>query len=357
MKVAILTQPLRTNFGGILQNYALQIVLKRLGHEPITIDYACRYTKCRWLMGWLKSTIKGRRHPVQFPRYNRAGQENLNKFIHDYIIATKPVNTLSYKVFDGINPDAVVVGSDQVWNPWANVPIYFLGNMYLDFASDFQGRRIAYAASFGGGQWIYSSEWTDKCKELVKKFNAISVREDSGVRLCKEHLGVEAVNVLDPTLLLTAGDYDKLIPYPKKSTNTLFAYVLDASDDIMAFLHAVADYHGLNLLVQGANDDISCDDSIEQWLDNIRSAAMVVTDSFHGTAFAIQYHRTFLSIVNKKRGSDRFTSLLRKLGLLSRLVTDNFQTAFNADTIDWNAVDAKLQKERGSAFLFIQKNC
>lgn len=353
MKIAILTQPLRTNFGGILQDYALQTALKKLGHVPITIDYACRYTKSRWLMGCFKSILTRTPHHVQFPHYNRSGQENLNRFIHQYMNMTKPVDAPTKEIIDRINPDAIVVGSDQVWSPWANVPLDFLGNMYLDFIPDYKGKRIAYAASFGGGEWTYTKEWGEKCAACAKKFDAISVREDSGVKLCKEHFGVDATHVLDPTLLLTRADYEKLLTWPAKQTNKLFAYVLDTSAEKVAFIHRIADKLGLELIIKGANDDLKWEDSIEGWLSDIRDSAMVVTDSFHGSVFAIHFHRPFLSIVNNKRGADRFTSLLGKLGLADRLVNDTKDDDSFDGKIDWVSVDLKLCRERSLSMNFL----
>lgn len=355
MKIAILTQPLRTNFGGILQDYALQTVLKKLGHEPITIDYACRYTKLRWLMGRIKSIVACTPHHIQFPHYNRSGQENLNRFMHQHMNMTKPVDAPTKAVIDSINPDAIVVGSDQVWSPWANVPLDFLGNMYLDFIPDYKGKRIAYAASFGGGEWTYTLDWTEKCSKLARKFDAISVREDSGVKLCREHLGVEATHVLDPTLLLTGADYEKLLTRPAKKTNILFAYVLDTSNEKVSFLQKVADHFGLELKIQGANDDLNWDDSIEGWLADIRDAAMVVTDSFHGSVFAIQFHRPFFSFVNLRRGGDRFTSLLSKLNLDDRIVTTDTVLSNLKTDIDWTAIDEILKNEREASVNFLKK--
>lgn len=354
MKIAILTQPLRTNFGGILQDYALQTALKKMGHEPVTIDYACRYTKTRWLMGRVKSIVTRTPHHIQFPHYNRSGQENLNRFIHQHMNMTNPVDAPTKQIIDEINPDAIVVGSDQVWSPWANVPLDLLGNMYLDFIPDYKGKRIAYAASFGGGEWTYTPEWTDKCCRCVKQFDAISVREDSGVKLCREHLGVAAMHVLDPTLLLTGADYEKLLPRPAKKTNILFAYVLDTSEEKVTFLQMVADHFGLELKIQGANDDLSWEDSIEDWLADIRDAAMVVTDSFHGSVFSIQFHRPFFSIVNTKRGADRFTSLLSKLGLSNRLVNESTDISNISNEIDWDLVESKLSVERTLSMNFLK---
>lgn len=354
MKIAILTQPLKTNFGGILQDYALQTALRKLGHEPVTIDYDCRYTKLRWLMGRVKSILKGTSHHIQYPHYNRSGQENLNAFIHKHIAMTKPVNVPSKEIFDSIHPDSFVVGSDQVWAPTCNVPISYLGNMFLDFAPDFNGKRIAYAASFGGGEWTYTPEWEAKCRVLAKKFDAISVREDSGVKLCKDHLGVDATHVLDPTLLLTRTDYESLLTRPAKQSNMLFAYVLDTSAEKLTFLQKVADKFGLELVVKGANDDLKWEDSIEGWLSDIRDSSMVVTDSFHGSVFAIHFHRPFLSIVNNKRGADRFVSLLGKLGLSDRLVNESTDIDTLDNNIDWDSVESELSKERTFSIEFLK---
>lgn len=304
-------------------------------------------------MGRVKSILRGTPHRIQYPHYNRSGQENLNAFIHKNITLTKPVNVPSKEIFDTIHPDAFVVGSDQVWAPACNVPISYLGNMFLDFAPDFKGKRVAYAASFGSGEWTYPPEWEAKCRVLAKKFDAISVREDSGVKLCKEHFGVDATHVLDPTLLLTRADYEKLLTWPAKQTNKLFAYVLDTSAEKVAFIHRIADKLGLELIIKGANDDLKWEDSIEGWLSDIRDSAMVVTDSFHGSVFAIHFHRPFLSIVNNKRGADRFTSLLGKLGLADRLVNDTKDDDSFDGKIDWVSVDLKLCRERSLSMNFL----
>ncbi|SDF28168.1 Polysaccharide pyruvyl transferase [Bacteroidales bacterium KHT7] len=355
MKIAILTQPLKTNFGGILQDYALQQVLKRLGHEPVTIDYDCRYTKGRWMLGKIKSIFTGTSHHIQFPTFNRSGQENLNRFIHDHITMTKPVDKPTREIFDRIHPDAVVVGSDQVWAPACNVPIDYLGNMFLDFAPDFKGKRMAYAASFGGGEWTYTPEWTEKCSRLAKKFDAISVREESGVKLCKEHLDVDAKHVLDPTLLLAAEDYMQLLPTNQVQSDYLFAYILDTTAEKKAFLQKVADKFGLRLVIKGANDDLKWEDSIEGWLSDIKNAAFVVTDSFHGSVFSILFHRPFLSIINNKRGADRFTSLLDKLGLLDRLVNETTKIEDISNEINWQVVEDKLEVEREVSMNYLKE--
>lgn len=355
MKIAILTQPLRTNFGGILQNYALQKVLKRMGNDPVTVDYDCVYPWWRWMIGRIKSFLFRTPHHIQYPHYGRSGQENLNRFIHERITTTKPEVDINKNILEKLHPDAILVGSDQVWSPLCNVPIKYLGNMFLDFWPDFSGKRVAYAASFGGSEWVYTAEQEKKCGALAQKFNAVSVREASGVQLCKDHFGVEATHVLDPTLLLTAADYISLISGESRETNILLAYVLDTTPEKIAFLEQVAKRYALELKIKGANDDLSWEDSIEGWLSEIRDAVMVVTDSFHGSVFSILFHRPFLSIVNKRRGAERFVSLLNKLGLIERLVYDVTKYELVDHTIDWSKVDILLAKERDKSIAFLRE--
>lgn len=355
MKVAILTQPLRTNFGGILQNFALQKVLRDLGHTPITVDYDCVYPRWRWLIGRVKSLLLNSPHNVEFPHYGRSGQEKLNKFISEKINTTQPKADINKSTLVKLHPDIILVGSDQVWSPICNVPIKYLGNMFLDFWPDFPGKRIAYGASFGGTEWLYTAEQNKIYGKLVKKFSAVSVREASGVKLCLDHFGIKAKHVLDPTLLLTVSDYESLIPFEVQATNTLLAYVLDKSPEKITFLERLAKRHALELKLKGANDDISRDDSIERWLSEIRNASMIVTDSFHGTVFSILFHRPFLSIINRRRGAERFISLLSLLDLKQQLVYDVNTYEFEGAGIDWLKVDKLLTSERYKSICFLKE--
>ena len=197
MKIGILTQPLQANYGGLLQNYALQQVLLRAGHEVETIDWTPSYKSLRYRLYRIKWTILSFLFPKKFPKLKyqptddekKVIQQHTNHFISTYIHHTK---TIMFK--DGFRHqakvgkyDAYVVGSDQCWRPCYNA---FLSSMFLDFAKDEKVKRIAYAASFGTDQWEFTQEMTSICTPLAQKFNFVSVREYSGIKLCKEHLGV-----------------------------------------------------------------------------------------------------------------------------------------------------------------------
>lgn len=353
MKVGILTQPLRTNYGGILQNYALQQTLKRLGHTPITLDYDSYFSQMRWVLGEIKAKLTGAKHDIEFPKYKRAGQENLNRFISHNINKTKsyvglPIRDFAQKV------DAMVVGSDQVWRPRCNVPEDWLYEMFFRSLLDLNIPKVAYAASFGSAEWEYSAEQTELCSQYVKQFKAISIRENSGVELSRKFLGREAQWVLDPTMLLDAEDYIKICgnenPYKKP---TLFAYVLDATTEKVNKINTIAESKGLELFLKGANDDIKRSDSIELWLSWIKNADYVITDSFHGLVFSILFERPFSVYNDSWRGNARFDSLLSLYGLKDRTMSyiENGETA-----IDWMKVKTIRQAEKLKSIIFLKNN-
>ena len=209
MKIGILTQPLASNYGGILQNYALQVVLKRLGHDPYTIYYG-QGKFWDWVNIWIRYIVKviirhpGRKYrPLNYNDFiHRCTRSYMVDFVKENIQTTKHLGrNIRYSQIEHYGFDAYVVGSDQVWRPIYNEG-ELLGNMYLDFAKDIPSiKRISYAASFGVDNWNeYNKYQTNQCQELINLFDAVSVREGSGVDICKKYLKKDAVHLLDPTL-------------------------------------------------------------------------------------------------------------------------------------------------------------
>lgn len=368
MKIGILTQPLHNNYGGLLQNYALQQVLKGMGHEVETVDWMPEY---RWLYAKLvqvKYTLLSYvRKDVEKPRYKPTAKEmtvlsrNTRRYIEHYLSVCKQRVTCREGFVDvdrkyGYN--AFVVGSDQVWRPSYNA---FQKAMFLDFVDRKEVKRISYAASFGTSQWEFSPEMTKQCAELAKKFDCITVREKSGVNLCQEHFGVNATWVLDPTMLLNREEYEKLVEVENepKSVGNLFHYILDPSMEKKNLIERVAEEMGLNPFTimpkcQAENRtkwDVKhrIEDcvfpSVTSWLRGFMDAEMVIVDSFHGAVFSIIFNKPFWVIGNSKRGNARFESLLVLYGLEDRMITPGDTVDWNK-TIDWERVNSIRKKER-----------
>lgn len=353
MKIGIVTQPLHGNYGGILQNYALQEVLRSLGHDPITLDFQWGYSGLYWVMMSLRRlcSIALGRTPlssgISIP-YAPIGRNNkeINDFIDKYIKLTPPFwNRYRPSIIKKYSLDAVITGSDQVWRPRYNPR---LTDMFLGFVNN-NILKIAYGASFGTSEWEYTSRLEEKCSKLIKAFDAISVREKSG-QFLTEKLGRDSIQVLDPTLLLGVEGFEKILP-PKLAKNNLGAYLLDELHNYNQCLQNIADQVGCNEILSFTENESGMGPI--QWLSTIRNSRFFLTDSFHGTVFCILFHVPFLTIINSDRGADRFHSLLESLNLKNRLVESYTEiSAVNSD-INWSDVDSKLEEMRKTSMEFL----
>jgi hypothetical protein len=338
MRIGIVTLHLWSNFGGILQNYALQTVLQRMGHEVITLQPRPKYHRwyvmpfiyllriCRNMYSPVKIAIKAEEEEAKLRDIQC---QYTSKFVQRYI-HTKQID--SYSNLKSQDFDALVVGSDQVWRRSLNRLLSFqVCDFFLQFAQSWSPiKRVAYAASFGHDSWGYSPKETRQIKRLAALFDGISVREDAGVGLCKQYMGVNAEHVLDPTMLLSKQDYERLIHElkPSPSKGDLFAYILDASAMKTDLVQRVAADRNLspfevqnpNLTNRRVSYEERIQRPVEEWLRAFYDAKMVVTDSFHGCVFSIIFGKPFIAIGNRSRGLSRFNSLLKMFHLEDHLL-------------------------------------
>ncbi|WP_139856281.1 polysaccharide pyruvyl transferase family protein [Aequorivita sinensis] len=368
-KIAILTQPLKNNYGGIIQNYAMQKLLVDRGYNTVTINRRKGDTRSKPIIlaskfkAFFKKYVLQQKTPTYLD-YDKIAENNL-RFIKKYI-NWSPLIESTDGLADFINKEnfnGVVVGSDQVWRPIYSPNIY---NFFLDFLqNDKSIKKVAYAASFGTEEWEYNEEQTNVCSKLIQQFQGVSVREMSGIKLCHDNLNIGGViAVLDPTMLLSADDYSELIGQRKKQIE-LFTYVLDDSDEKNNFIKNCSINLNLKHHTNQAKFKITSSKGkkledyiippIEGWLQGFRDAEFVITDSFHGTVFSILNQKPFITIVNKGRGAARFESILTQLGLEDRLVYDvkNFDNSKLEYKIDYISVNSKLNVLRKASKDFL----
>ncbi len=354
MKIGIVTQSLLNNYGGILQNYALQKVLKELGHEPITIDYVSRYSFKKYIIYTLKTffiRLMCKKKSRGYVPFYRKRNTMMSDFVVSNVSVTKPVKKYTSRILDEYGIEGLIVGSDQVWRPEYNNDLF---DMFFSFAKEKNILKISYAASFGIDFWNYTMGQTLKCKELIKDFKAISVRESSGIDLCKTKLNVDAVEVLDPTLLLPKEFYEKICcNIPRTKVPYLASYILDLDRDKKDLIYKIAEKKKVPVEIYGADLDAKL--SIPEWLSMFRDAEFIVTDSFHGTLFSIIFRKNFITIGNKNRGLSRFNSILSKLGLQDRLISDvsDYSGYLN---IDWSKVEDLLDIAKSRSYDFLNSN-
>lgn len=364
MKIGILTLPLHTNYGGILQAYALQTVLERMGHEVVVIDKE-QHKKEPSMLSYVKRYIKKyifqknvlifaeKTYNESYAYVSRNTQRFIDNNIHHIYIKPEEIKEGEYEAF--------IVGSDQIWRPSYYKPIQ---NAFLLFTKGWNVKRLAYAASFGSDVWEYSKREEKECRELINKFDAVSVREKNGVELCKEHFGIQAFHVADPTMLLMPHDYVKIGNIIKNSERQIVTYILDESpliSDITRHLSQKMDLptHRANSRFEDYSAPIEerVQPPVESWLTDLYNAELIITDSFHACVFSILFNKEFIVIGNKSRGNMRVQSLLASLNIADRYCCDieSCDIALNSKT-DYEKVNALLNRFREESINFLSNN-
>lgn len=375
MKVAIVTLPLHTNYGGLLQAYALKETLRQLGHEVTVLDreekmpapsgvkapliYARRMIRRMVKGGADMEVFREKRFKEELPVVSANTAAFVDRYINPRVIR-------SFGQIHQGEYDAFVVGSDQVWRPR-----YFPGvqDAFLAFTKNWDVKRVAYAASFGTSELEYESELLGKCVGLLGKFDAVSVREESGVRMCSEWFEREdAVHVLDPVMLLDAECYKALASNANEhhAKDKVATYILDKNahkQSVIEFISSVAGkpVHDLSVSTYDRNLPLQSRvvPSVEQWLAGFADADFIVTDSFHGCVLSIMMHKRFVAVGNSSRGMARLQSLMNMFGLDQRLVhgiDPEDDGEFFLSEPDWGLIDAVLAQKREESIEFLCSN-
>jgi hypothetical protein len=369
-RVLIKTLPLHSNYGGILQAYALQEAIRRLGFDAVT-DTSTPHPLSHRVRRryWAARRAVRMLVPARYDWTWRAPREVLADqagFARRHLRAGTYVEraaTPRARARLASKFQAFVVGSDQVWrSAYAEIPDQFLD--VIEEADGDRPRRVSYAASFGLDDVSeYSAAEFARAASLIRRFHAISVREDAGVRICRDEFGVAAQRHLDPTLLLDAEHYLALAsraePAPAPGDRRLLVYQLDPNDELRAIEVVIADRLGLELqdlltspppetYAEYAADRAAYDrPSVERWLSSFASAEFVVTDSYHGCVFAILFNRPFVVLANPRRGASRFETLLDVFGLRHHVVS-TVEAGIDERVFapDWHRVNRILDAER-----------
>ena len=244
----------------------------------------------------------------------------------------------------------------------------FIDQAFFGFVKEKKAIKLSYAPSFGVDFWEYTEEQTRKYSKQLKDFKAVSVRESSGVELCNKYFNIEAVQLVDPTLLLSTSDYINLVE--KESTpiseGDLLVYVLDMTDDKRCLIEEIAKkymYTPFSTNIKDASGSAPLEDriypSVTSWIRGFMDAKFVFTDSFHGCIFSILFNKPFIVFGNERRGMARFNSLLNMFRLEDRLILSKQDVTLEKKLtldIDWDSINNILEKQRTIAFNFFSSN-
>ncbi len=296
------------NYGAVLTAYALNHYIKSLGFNAYNINYVL--------------------NPNQEPN------DKFIEFRNQYIPQT-------HRVFSAAEMKALnkyfkhfSVGSDQVWRHDA---IHALRHIFfLDFADNTKN-IFSYAASFGEEKYCKENYEKLQIKTSLCRFSNISVRETSGVELIKNEFGLPAQKVVDPVFLLNEENWNKIIgktsaPHGHYSVHYILS---DAQRNNIETLYP----DSINLRT---------DPSIPEWLSAIKNADFIITDSFHGTCFALIFKKQFVCANGNTAVITRLKSLLEELGLNNRLISEVNKEEIDKlkkEKIDYNKVSNKLETQ------------
>lgn len=307
MIINILTFSKVYNRGANMQAYALKKYLENRGAKVEFLDLQLPISK---EMNW-----RGR----LFEYFQNQVANRFRKHMH--FCFTRKYKDLSDLKNDPPKADVYVVGSDQVWNPSLTQKLGTL-TYFFDFLP-LQVKRVSYAASIGDAIWKYG-ELNPCIKEELKKFAAISVREDSAREICQRNFETDAEVVLDPTLLLTHSDLKDIIGSNRSVLKSqTFVYLLYNGSDTFSITRLLHKLSG-NKKIKGLSDSIIAKItrfySIENWLKQIDSSSLIITNSFHCMVMALLLHKEFIVIPPYPGRETRMLSLLSKIGLVNRYV-------------------------------------
>lgn len=380
MRIGIITFHRANNFGAALQVYALSRFLSDLGHNVYIIDYFRLDSQSKKLFSfhvWKTAFQMIYRNPfslwwyavdmlkqrisktVRLEKGIRNQKENrfatyFAQFLNTYLKLTSQ----TYNSPDDLrnNPpdmDVYIAGSDQIWGPGNTT---FSPAFYLNFGKK-EVRRISYAPSFGVAMIDKRSH--NDLKGNISRFDAVSVREKSGVKIIEDICKVKATHTLDPTLLVD--DYSEITEKPEGEDEFIFVYRLHQNDRLTGLMNTliknVANKCSLKVKTVSTTDDFSRQGEdlivgVEGFLGLIAHSKMIITNSFHGTVLAILHRKPFICYPrnDEKQGQDeRMIEFLSDLGLMSRYFNPDKEFeigTYISDDIDWPSVFEILAEKR-----------
>lgn len=351
MKIAILTFQYALNYGAVLQAFGLQRALKQLGIQEVKI--------INYFPGFLNETdqsLKTRLVQLIYFFGLKKKKKSFQNFLEKKLsldgnkMILKDLTKLENKY------DFFIVGSDQVWN--TNITHSDM-SYFLNFINE-QKKKLSYAASFGVNR--INEENKKEIENLLKNFNRISVREKQGVEIIKELLGKEVPCVLDPSLLINKKEWLEIAKLPIEKEYILL-YLMNKNNSILQFARNLSKETGckivwINATIQDQiNGKKKFSASPEEFLGFFAKAKYVVTNSFHGTVFSINFNKNFFiellpppSAVNS-----RLENVLDLFGLRDRQIINGINNNIHCD-IDYAKVNQILIHERGKSMKFLKES-
>ena len=363
MKVGTITYHRAVNYGAVLQTYALQKVLDKLEIENEVIDYRADYIE--WI--YKPFCMRDRKSVGDFFKILRGApiknkkRNQFFRFINENIRVSKPYTKETLSTSNEVY-DCFLTGSDQVFNLECS---NYDENYFLNFVNE-DKKRNSYAASFGFDDAPEAD--VEKYKKLLTGFKNISVREKQGVKIAKEIADKDAVEVLDPTLLISGNEWREIVKHtPKYDKKYILIYALKPSEMLMEFANELKRLTGYDMVFikdsltkEGQNvlsKDVKYVKDVDpfEFVNYFANAEYIITNSFHGTAFSINFNKKFFTefLDPALRVNSRLENILEMIGLKSRKI-ESLDSLTLAD-IDYTKVNQVLKERKEVSLEYLKK--
>lgn len=366
VKTAVITLKDSPNYGGILQAYALQKVIKKLGYECVLIDYMNDEFRHKfsffgkpqgmsttyWIFKKLQYPLMKVMMKRMMPFYNHMEITRQIKKPEELAVLNKEF-------------DIFITGSDQVWACDLN---YYDDSYFLSFVAD-DHRKISYAASFGRTADMLKPEESGFIASKLKHINAISVREESGIDIVKELSDREAAAVLDPTFLLDRKEWEKIANHNHKGRGKkyILCYLMQSKKNDREALNfakkmskktgfpIIKICRGLTSILWGETFYIP---TVEEWIGLFLDAEYIITNSFHGMAFSVNFNKNFLSFIEgdpKSGRNSRVYDRCKDFGLLERVHIVGSKEKISMKKIDYKSVNRIKEVYKSSSIKWLKE--
>lgn len=369
-KIGIITFHASHNCGSMMQAYAIQKQVEKLGYENEIIDFQNEGQKDMYAVVHRKKTIKNfiKNTLLLFSRKKIRKQWNdYEKFKNKTFKLSKTKYSNSDELKETNNKyDCFISGADQIWN----ITIKDADDSYfLDFVED-EKIKIAYAPSFGAKNILDVSNDPQKYARFLNRYDYLSIRENNGKKWIKDLIGKTVPVVLDPTLLLDSNEYENLIEKNDYDGKYIFYYSPTYSRKIDKFVKKISKKYKLPVIVWNSREYYMKKEYLNGfilpkklnpgvYLDLIKNAEIIITTSFHGTIFSTVYRKKFFVIKNGNMYTtdDRVLTLINQLGIKKQLIEPNFNDDFDyLGDIDYSEYEKNLIKLRKNSIEFLKES-
>lgn len=361
MKIGILTFPNSPSYGATLQMYALYKTVCKIGYDAEIINYHNSYMKAeKHIRRGRNNTVKYKiknifrkiLHYKNFLRFRHFEKNNIKAYPEKPIVKKEELKKLSDRY------NAVICGSDQVWNPDitdSDVSYFF------DFCGD-KTKRISYAPSFG--KEVLSENFCNAIKCELEKFSEISVRENSGKSIVEKIVDKKAVVVSDPTFFLNAEEWRNIEKkHSAAKGNYILYYTVTTSEELWQQCLTFSKKHNMKIVVIGGNIlkkirnknpliHYAVDISPEQWLYLVDKASYIFTNSFHGTAFSLNFRKNFF-VKYPVMYNTRLAQLITDVGMEKQIITG--EEDLSVDNVSYDFAEVKMNELKDFSLNFLEK--